>query len=136
MILKKKRIIIICLLSVFLLPNAYALEQRTPAEKNAGETKPGINPGSFVVSLFRKYVSPVDSNRCPSYPSCSSYSVNAFKKHGFIKGWLMTVDRLIHEGSEEKNTSPSIKVDGVEKIYDPVENNDFWWHKKQKKSRP
>ena len=40
----------------------------------------------------------------------------------------MTVDRLIHEGSEETKVSPVVLVDGQYKILDPVENNDFWWY--------
>jgi hypothetical protein len=85
------------------------------------------NPGAWLVSIFRDYVSAVDGDRCPSAPSCSSFSVQAFNKHGFIMGWLMTVDRLIHEGKEETAVSPLVYVNGRLKIYDPVENNDFWW---------
>ena len=40
----------------------------------------------------------------------------------------MTVDRLIHEGKEETEVSPMVYAHGKWKIYDPVENNDFWWH--------
>jgi hypothetical protein len=50
----------------------------------------------------------------------------AFKKHGFFIGWLMTVDRLIHEIDEE-SVSPLVNYKGRAKIFDPVENNDFWW---------
>jgi hypothetical protein len=41
-------------------------------------------------------------------------------------GWLMTVDRLIHE-ADEWNFSPVKNRGGKEKIIDPVENNDYWW---------
>ncbi len=85
------------------------------------------SPGGWLVSIFRDYVSAVDGDRCPSAPSCSSFSVQAFNKHGFIMGWLMTVDRLIHEGKEETDVSPLVYVNGRLRIYDPVENNDFWW---------
>jgi len=85
------------------------------------------NPGAWLVSIFRDYISAVDGDRCPSFPSCSSFSVQAFNKHGFVMGWLMTVDRLIHEGKEETEVSPFVYVNGRLSIYDPVENNDFWW---------
>jgi uncharacterized protein len=55
--------------------------------------------------------------------------MEAFKKHGFFLGWLMTVDRLIHEGSEELSVSPLVYMGGRRRIFDPVENNDFWWFK-------
>jgi hypothetical protein len=86
------------------------------------------------LSFYRDNISAVDGDRCPSYPTCSSYSVQAFRKHGLVMGWLMTVDRLIHEGREEAAVSPRILSDGKLKIYDPVENNDFWWHRPEQKN--
>lgn len=89
----------------------------------------GADVGAFLFSLYRDHVTAVDGDRCPSYPSCASYSTQAFKKHGFLVGWVMTVDRLIHEGKEELSVSPVVYVGGGAKIFDPVENNDFWWFK-------
>jgi putative component of membrane protein insertase Oxa1/YidC/SpoIIIJ protein YidD len=86
-----------------------------------------VNIGAWSSSFFRKHISPVDGDRCPSYPTCASYSISAFKKHGFFMGWLMTVDRLIHEGSEETAVSPMVYDRVRQRIFDPVENNDFWW---------
>lgn len=84
------------------------------------------NVGAWFASIFRDHISGVDGDRCPSIPSCSSYSVAAFKKHGFFIGWVMTVDRLIHE-ADEGSVSPVVYHKGRLKILDPVENNDFWW---------
>ncbi len=60
------------------------------------------------------------------HPTCSAYSLQAFKKHGFFIGFMMTADRLIHEGSE-MDYAPLVKVGDRYKFYDPVSNNDFWW---------
>lgn len=113
------------------LPCALAGGENSPA----GDSK--LNPGAWVVSLFRDHISAVDGNRCPSTPSCSSYSHRAFRKHGFFVGWLMTVDRLIHEGGEETAVSPLIYRRGEIKILDPVADNDFWWfqHPDREKNR-
>ena len=89
------------------------------------------NIGAWMASIFRDHISRIDGDRCPSLPTCSSYSVLAFRKHGFFMGWLMTVDRLIHEGSEEMAVSPLVYYRGRMKIFDPVENNDFWWYKQR-----
>lgn len=99
------------------------LEAEVPSQ--SGKSKSGV--AERFLSFYRNHISPVDGDRCPSYPTCSSYSAKAFKKHGFVKGWLLSVDRLIHEGKEETAVSPRIYSDGRWKIYDPVENNDFWW---------
>ena len=93
----------------------------------------GVNLGSWLVSFYRDHISAVDADRCPSIPTCSSYAVKSFKKHGFFIGWMMTVDRLIHEGNEEQSVSPSVYSGGKWKIYDPVENNDFWWYPQDRK---
>ena len=85
------------------------------------------NIGVWLASFFSKHISAVDGDRCPSEPTCSSYSVQAFKKHGLVMGWLMTVDRLIHEG-DEWIVSPVKNRNGKGKIIDPIENNDFWWY--------
>jgi hypothetical protein len=101
----------------------------------AGEKGPDkeeeFNLGAWFASFFSKHISPIDGSRCPSHPSCSSYSAQAFKKHGFVMGWLMTVDRLMHESDEDK-TSPVVVRNGKGKIMDPLENNDFWWYSENK----
>ena len=48
-------------------------------------------------------------------------------------GWIMTVDRLIHEGKEETEVSPVVFSEGRWKIFDPLENNDFWWFQDKNK---
>jgi hypothetical protein len=100
----------------------------------APKNESGVNIGAWLVSIFRSHISAVDSDRCPSIPSCSSYSVTAFRKHGFFIGWLMTVDRLIHE-ADEGSVSPLVYHNGRVKIYDPVENNDFWWFRNDEENK-
>lgn len=31
---------------------------------------------------------------CRFYPDCSNYTIKALEKYGFIKGWLMTCNRV------------------------------------------
>lgn len=99
-----------------------------PSGTSVDERRVATNPAMWFVSFYRKHISAVDGDRCPSVPSCASYSVEAMKKHGFFVGWVMTVDRLIHEGREEASVSPMVLSEGRWKIYDPVANNDFWWY--------
>jgi len=80
------------------------------------------------LKFYREYISPVDSGKCPSYPSCSHYALQAVKKHGSVLGLLLTFDRLIHE-ADEVHLAPLIEINGEYRYFDPVENNDFWWYK-------
>lgn len=104
-----------------------------PSNAAPQKERPSFNLGMWLAAFYRHYISPVDGSQCPSWPSCSSYSALAFKKHGFFIGWIMTVDRLIHEGKEETSVSPLIYTRDGWKILDPVENNDFWWFRRDKK---
>jgi hypothetical protein len=120
MTISKKKPLFLCLLCLFILTGCSAARQ-DPSEA------PRFNPGLQLISFYKNHISPVDSDRCPSYPTCASYAEQAFRKHGFIMGWMMTVDRLIHEGKEETSVSPFVDINGEVRIFDPVENNDFWW---------
>ena len=77
------------------------------------------------IEFFQNVISPVDGDRCPMYPACSEYSIQALRKHGPFLGFLMIADRLVHEKDEMKY-APTVIVNGVRRYYDPVENNDFW----------
>jgi putative component of membrane protein insertase Oxa1/YidC/SpoIIIJ protein YidD len=79
------------------------------------------------IEILWRYISSVDGDRCPMHPTCSAYSLQVIKKHGFFIGFMMTADRLIHEGSE-MDYAPLVKVGDRYKFYDPVSNNDFWWY--------
>lgn len=90
---------------------------------------PGIaaTPFLWLLSFYQKTIGPVNSGRCPMYPTCSQYSVEAIRKHGPVIGIVMTADRLIHE-HDEQNFATWIQVGGRHRFHDPVRNNDFWWH--------
>jgi Uncharacterized conserved protein len=91
--------------------------------------------GSFLINavrFYQNYISPVKEARCPMNPSCSAYSIQAIKKHGFFLGIMMTADRLIHEGDEIHYATAIIKDKSV-RFYDPVNNNDFWFNKDKSK---
>jgi len=100
------------------------------SEKSSPSLSPGQRAAQGVLRFFQKYISPVDGDRCPCYPTCSQYSVEAIRKHGVLMGLVITFDRLIHE-SDEIRQAPMIKIYGSYRYYDPVENNDFWWDKKR-----
>jgi hypothetical protein len=79
--------------------------------------------------LMRVYAGPLNHlkavrrGECPMYPSCSQYSRQAVARHGIVKGWMMTMDRLMRCGRDETRRAPRILINGKWKYYDPVENN-------------
>jgi hypothetical protein len=110
----------------------YAESFRGPWEEHAEKTTfkqgyDGFNPLRSLVRVHRNYISPIDGKTCPMCPSCSEYSLLCFEKHGFFVGWVMTCDRLLHEADEIRK-APVVYINGLERSYDPIENNDFWWY--------
>ncbi|MBC8319404.1 MAG: membrane protein insertion efficiency factor YidD [Bacteroidetes bacterium] len=53
--------------------------------------------GSFLIFLIRIYqytLSPFLGRSCRYTPTCSSYSVDAIKKHGPFKGGWLSIKRI------------------------------------------
>ena len=102
--------------------------------KIKGESGGVSNPLLSLIDVYRErlnHLSAVKVSQCPMYPSCSTYSMECLKKHGFLTGWVMTCDRLMRCGRDELKVSPQVMINREWKCYDPVENNDFWWYEKQ-----
>jgi len=45
--------------------------------------------------MYKTIISPVFPSTCRFYPSCSSYSIEALKKYGFIKGFYLSIKRIL-----------------------------------------
>lgn len=48
-----------------------------------------------VVSFYKKGISPLLPPSCRYYPTCSTYMIDALKKHGAILGLLMGLARIL-----------------------------------------
>ena len=49
----------------------------------------------WFIKFYRKYISPLKTTKCPYFPSCSEYGLEAIQKHGALKGGLLTIWRII-----------------------------------------
>lgn len=84
-------------------------------------------PFVFSIQVFRNFISGADGDRCAMFPSCSTYALEAVRRHGSIIGWVMTCDRLMRCGLDETRHTPPVRIGRRILSSDPVENNDFWW---------
>ena len=48
-----------------------------------------------LIKLYQLLLSPFFGKQCRFTPSCSNYSNQAIKKHGAIRGVLLTIKRLL-----------------------------------------
>jgi putative component of membrane protein insertase Oxa1/YidC/SpoIIIJ protein YidD len=51
-------------------------------------------PATYGLKFFRWGISPIDGHRCPMQPSCSHFASGSIARFGFLRGSLMTFDRL------------------------------------------
>ena len=49
----------------------------------------------FLIKWYRKYLSPLKSTKCPYYPTCSEYGLEAVEKYGAIKGSALAFWRIL-----------------------------------------
>ena len=47
-----------------------------------------------LIYAYRFTISPLIGSCCRFYPSCSTYSLEAIKKHGTLKGFFLMVKRI------------------------------------------
>jgi hypothetical protein len=97
-----------------------------------GVGQPG--PVGTVLGFYTEeldHLSAVRAGNCPMYPSCSEYSKACFQRYGFLRGWMMTCDRLMRCGRDEIRWAPRVYVNGEWKYFDPVERNVRWWTAQQ-----
>ena len=69
--------------------------------KPTSETLSPLGEGMEKLIWFHQnIISPVDGPRSHFKPSSSSYMMQAIRKHGFFKGYIMGCDRLLRENDD------------------------------------
>ena len=48
----------------------------------------------LLIKIYQKAVSPWTPASCRYNPTCSSYALDAFQKHGLWKGFVLTIKRI------------------------------------------
>ena len=48
-----------------------------------------------MIRFYQKYLSPLKSTKCPYYPTCSQYGLEAIQKYGAVKGGLLALWRIL-----------------------------------------
>ncbi len=98
-------------------------------ESHAHDAVPSSQTWLFLwaVKFYQIFISPADGAGCTYYPTCSGYSAQALRKHGALTGFIMTAERTNRNHSNQDGYFPQVSRWGRVYIWDPVENNDFWF---------
>jgi len=68
-----------------------------------------------LIRLYRFLISPLLGHSCRYMPTCSEYSIEAFRNFGFFKGLLMSLKRIL--------SCHPLKFLGGGEGFDPVNKN-------------
>ena len=91
---------------------------RTPCRKV--KVRPNNSIHEMLIQFHQDVISPADGPRSHFFPSSSQYTLEAMRKHGFYKGFLMGCDRLQRENNQDWVYRKGVDGRGVEIKLDPV----------------
>ena len=76
---------------------------------------------SFLKKSYSFFISDVDGDNCPFYPTCSSFYVQAVHRTNIFQGTLMFADRFTRDSNLFKShTHYPHHISG--RLFDPVDN--------------
>ncbi|KAI4354506.1 hypothetical protein L6164_003359 [Bauhinia variegata] len=77
-------------------PIALALEEDSSSEAvQDGEVNNlGVKAALSVLRFYKREISPILPKSCRYVPTCSEYSMEAYKRYGVVKGTILTAWRL------------------------------------------
>lgn len=140
----KNRLLFVLFYILFLSPSANAffeendLDPWSVSDKNPiieekssiSKSNPYIiksSPGISLIWLIGMYkLTSSSAGSCTFHPTCSQYTRQAIIKHGFLIGLMIGAERIMRYHHDFSHYDP-IDIGGAVKLYDPVENNDFWF---------
>jgi putative component of membrane protein insertase Oxa1/YidC/SpoIIIJ protein YidD len=98
------------------------------SEKTENKAVESVNElkfaANFYIRMYQIFVSSqqFEDKVCTFEPSCSYFSQDAFKKYGFMKGFLMTGDRL--QRCHSANTEYYFRNPKTGRLIDPTEDHE------------
>ena len=48
-----------------------------------------------LIKIYQKFISPLTGKNCRFYPTCSTYTIQALKKYGVLKGGYLGIKRIL-----------------------------------------
>ena len=48
-----------------------------------------------IIKFYKYFISPILGSKCRYLPSCSEYYIDSLKIHGFIKGSILGIKRIL-----------------------------------------
>lgn len=68
---------------------------KTSEEKEKGSKLSVATPFILIIRFYQHFISPLTPSSCRFQPTCSQYSIEAFKTHGVLKGGRLAIKRIL-----------------------------------------
>lgn len=107
-------------------PFAVAKEPRIHGQEQIGSSDALALVFQSLLWIYQHVFSPVDGATCSFYPTCSEYGIQALRRHGWLLGGAMALERSMRYHAAE-GIYPMIVVHGMHRFHDPLDHNDFWF---------
>lgn len=93
-----------------------------PAPRSCTESQsgPGVAFSELFIRFHQEVISPADGPRSHFIPSSSQYTLDAVRRYGFFKGWMMGCDRLMRENDDPWIYKKCLNPAGQVIKYDPI----------------
>ncbi|KAJ6968685.1 hypothetical protein NC653_036612 [Populus alba x Populus x berolinensis] len=91
-------------------------EQQQDEEEDHVENSLGVEAALSMLRFYKREISPLLPNSCRYVPTCSEYSMEAYKKYGVVKGTVLTAWRLCRCNPLGNVGLASILRDGLMRI--------------------
>ncbi|KAJ6865086.1 hypothetical protein NC651_035601 [Populus alba x Populus x berolinensis] len=85
-------------------------------EEDHAENSLGVEAALSMLRFYKREISPLLPNSCRYVPTCSEYSMEAYKKYGVVKGTVLTAWRLCRCNPLGNVGLASILRDGLMRI--------------------
>lgn len=69
----------------------------------------------LLIKFYQKYISPIKKPCCRFTPTCSMYALEAFERHGALKGLYLSIKRILRCNPFCKGGYDPVPDDGNEK---------------------
>ena len=70
-----------------------------------------------MIKMYQKYLSPLKNTKCPYFPSCSNYGLEAIRRHGAFRGSLLASWRILRCNPFSKGGFDPVPDDGSIRNY-------------------
>ncbi|KAB5530027.1 hypothetical protein DKX38_020108 [Salix brachista] len=91
-------------------------EQQQDEEEDHVQNSLGVEAAISMLRFYKREISPLLPNSCRYVPTCSEYSMEAYKKYGVVKGTVLTAWRLCRCNPLGNVVLASILRDGLMRI--------------------